>query len=69
MDDKGAENYTGVGHVSMINIKDVKSGVHVQSFGVAFPHTRCHPTISDYQCALRIARIISCLAPKQGNRL
>ena len=55
MDDKGAENYTGGGHVSMINIKDVKSGVHVQSFGVAFPHTRCHPTISDYQCALRIA--------------
>jgi hypothetical protein len=55
MDDKGAETYPGIGEVSMINIKDVKSGVHTQSFGVGFPHKRCHPNISDYQCALRLA--------------
>jgi hypothetical protein len=55
MDDKGAEAYPGVGEVSMINIKDVKSGVHTQSFGIGFPHKRCHPSISDYQCALRLA--------------
>lgn len=55
MDDKGAETYPGVGNVNMINIKDVHSGVHTQSFGVAFPHKRCHPDISDYQCALRLA--------------
>ena len=55
MDDKGAETYLGIGEVSMINIKDVKSGVHTQSFGISFPHKRCHPNISDYQCALRLA--------------
>jgi hypothetical protein len=27
IDDKGAEHYLGIGEVSMINIKDVKSGV------------------------------------------
>jgi hypothetical protein len=55
MDDKGAESYPGIGEVSMINIKDVKSGTHVQGFGLAFPHKRCHPNMSDYQCALRLA--------------
>jgi hypothetical protein len=34
MDDKGVEEYSGVGHVSMINIKDTISGVHVQSFPI-----------------------------------
>lgn len=55
MDDKGAENYPGIGEVSMINIKDVKSGTHVQGFGLSFPHKRCHPNMNDYQCALRLA--------------
>ena len=55
MDDKGPERYGGVGHVGVINIKDGYSGVHVQSFGVPLPHTRSHPTMSDYQCALRLS--------------
>lgn len=55
MDDKGCENYPGIGEVSMINIKDVKSGAHIQGFGRAFPHKRYHPNMSDYQCALRLA--------------
>jgi hypothetical protein len=55
MDDKGAEAYPGIGEVNMINVKDVKSGVHTQSFGMRFPHKRYHPSISDYQCALRLA--------------
>ena len=55
MDDKGVEYYSGVGHVGMINIKDVYSCVHTQSFGIPLPHKRSHPTMSDYQCALRLA--------------
>jgi hypothetical protein len=55
MDDKGPELYKDVGHVGMINIKDQFSSVYIQSFGVSLPHTRSHPDISDYQCALRLA--------------
>ena len=55
MDDKGIEYYAGVGEVGTINIKDVKSCVHVQSFPLPFAHKRCHPSMSDYQCALRLA--------------
>ena len=55
MDDKGGELYGGVGVVRMINIKDVKSCLHVQAFPIGFAHTRCHPNITDYQCALRLA--------------
>lgn len=55
MDDKGGEYYSGVGVVSMINVKDVKSCAHVQAFPLNFAHKRCHPNISDYQCALRLA--------------
>ena len=55
MDDKGVEFYAGVGHVGLINIKDNQSHVHTQAFGVPLAHTRCHPNIKDYQCALRLA--------------
>ena len=55
MDDKGPELYPGVGYVGMINIKDQLSTTYVQSFGVPLAHTRSRPTMSDYQCALRLA--------------
>ena len=29
--------------------------LHVQAFPISFAHTRCHPNITDYQCALRLA--------------
>jgi hypothetical protein len=54
MDDKGSEYYEGVGHIGMINVKDVQSSAYIQSFAVPLPHTRSHPTMSDYQCALRL---------------
>jgi hypothetical protein len=55
MDDQGSESYPSVGHVGMINIKDVFGKVYIQSFPVLFKHSRCHTSMKDYQCALRLA--------------
>ena len=55
MDDKGPECYEGIGYVGMINIKDVYSSTYVGSRAISLWHTRCHPNITDYQYALRLA--------------
>jgi hypothetical protein len=57
IDDMGPESYPSVGFVGMINVKDVFSKVYVQTFPVTLEHTRCHPNMSDYQCALRLGFI------------
>lgn len=57
IDDMGPESYEGVGFVGMINVKDIFSKVYIQTFPVALEHTRSHPSMSDYQCALRLGFI------------
>ena len=57
IDDMGPEIYEGVGYIGMINVKDIFSKIYVQTFPVCLEHTRCHPNMSDYQCALRLSFI------------
>ena len=55
MDDQGAKEYGGVGFIGMINIKDVYSRTYVGSLAIGLKHCRCHPNMSNYQQALRLA--------------
>lgn len=53
IDDKGAELFPGIGHVILLDVKDVKSKLYVVSQATTIEHCRCHLTTEDYRKALR----------------
>lgn len=64
IDDMGAEEHLGIGHVIMMNIKDVKSNVYVGSEGKAVKHGKDHVNTKDYKDLLRKAFVLRGL-PKE----
>lgn len=54
MDAQGAVKVTGIGYVSMINIKDVKSKTYVNSFPVQVKCKKSQPKTVHYLWALRL---------------
>lgn len=64
MDGQGNEWVNGVGVVSMLNVKDVVSGIHVGIYPAHMKSERNHPSTSHYQTAFRLGAIYRGL-PKQ----
>lgn len=54
LDAKGNEKATGLGTVSMINIKDVDSKIYISAYPCVFLKPNSHPTTAHYQTALRM---------------
>lgn len=57
MDAQGNERVSGVGIVSMLNVKDVFTGVHVSIYPASMKNSKNHPTTADYQNAFRLGAI------------
>ena len=55
MDDKGADAYPGLGHVGILNVKDVHSRVHSGCLCISYAHSRSHPSTKHYVQMLRYA--------------
>jgi len=55
MDAQGAEFVDGVGHIAMINIKDVRSKVYCMAFPVLVKSGKSQPKTIHYCWALRLA--------------
>lgn len=55
MDDKGADDYKGIGYIGIINIKDVLHSVHLTALAFSLEHSRCHLNTNNYRTALRMA--------------
>ena len=55
MDAEGNKRVSGIGTVSMINVKDTFSRTYVQSYPLALASAHNHPKKEDYQRVLRLA--------------
>lgn len=57
VDGQGNESVGGVGTVSMLNVKDVFTGMHVSIYPASMKTPNNHPNTSHYQNALRLGAI------------